>query len=995
MRQLLVLTLLITLFSFAMPTQAQQNNPILYVALIWHQHQPVYFKDPETNVYIRPWVRVHATKDYLDMAAMLQNYPDIKATFNITPSLIRQLDDLSSGTKDLYQVMAEIPADQLSDSDKQFIAERFFDTNQRIIRRFPRYQELANQRDEMGVDGVVADWTADDFRDLQILFNLAWTDPDWLAQEPLLSLAQKEQGYTEEDKAVLFAEHLRIVQEVIPFHAEMQQTGQIEVTMTPFAHPILPLLVDSNVAAVGMPDEDLPERFTFGQDAVAQVELGVKLYEEHFGAQPRGMWPAEGSVSPGVIQMIANQDIQWIATDEEILARSLEGFDGFTRNSQDTVQQADVMYQPYLATGGRGGQVAVFFRDHLISDKVGFEYSGMTGQEAADDFLQRLENIRQRLIEEGAEGPHVVTVLLDGENAWEYYDNDGKAFLNGMYQGLSDSETLVTVTPSEYLAMTGTPQALDELWPGSWINPTFNTWIGEEEENLAWTYLLQMRQDVQEASKELDEAVLAQVMELVYIAEGSDWFWWYGADQNSGLDSSFDEQFRLYLEQIYLLLGKEVPNFVSVPIIPQAAVEPTRPFIASFSPVIDGVAGPDEWKDAGFYDLGDAAGFYYGFDDNNLYLRLEGVTGDTVSFYVRGPDPGDSNAYPRGEEDNLPLIGFGAKRLIEVAGLSSNTPAVTSYMPDGDGGWQALDSSSIIMESSGELLELAVPLGGVSETARGGDRLNIRILVDNTTLYPSEGPVLATLPDQAVPNVFLQVEDPAGDDYGPGTYTYPTDAVFRPAAYDAVGFTVGYDDEEVIFQVNLRGPLVNDWGAPNGMGILTLDIYIDVDGAENGARLLLPGRNAALTSEYAWDYAIFAEGWTPDIYVPTDEGPVVAENSNLTIITNPGQRRVTIRVPRSVLSGDPAAWSYAVTVASQEGFPAAGVLRIRDVEAESSQWRLGGGTGAINQTRLLDIIWPPGNIPDQTELLGSYPEVAGPLDVLLPDDFPQVPMIKG
>ncbi|MBZ0309491.1 MAG: glycoside hydrolase, partial [Anaerolineae bacterium] len=644
MRKLLVL---LTLLSFVLPAaQARQDEPVLYVALIWHQHQPVYFKDPDTNVYIRPWVRVHATKDYLDMAAMLQNYPDIKATFNITPSLIRQLDDLSSGTKDLYQVMAEIPADQLSDSDKQFIAERFFDTNQHIVARFPRYQELANQRAEMGVEGVVAAWSADDFRDLQLLFNLAWTDPDWLAQEPLLSLVQKERGYSEADKTVLFAEHLRIVQEVIPFHAEMQQSGQIEVTMTPFAHPILPLLVDSSVAAVAMPDEALPERFTYGQDAVAQVELGVQLYESHFGVRPRGMWPAEGSVSPSVVQMIANQDIQWIATDEEILARSLEGFEGFTRNSQDTVQQADVMYQPYLATGGRGGQVAMFFRDHLISDKVGFEYSGMSGQEAADDLLQRLENIRQRLIEEGAEGPHVVTVLLDGENAWEYYENDGKEFLNGMYQGLSESETLVTVTPSEYLAMTGTPQELDELWPGSWINPTFNTWIGEEEENLAWTYLLQMRQDVQEASATLDEATLAQVMELVYIAEGSDWFWWYGADQNSGLDSSFDEQFRLYLEQIYLLMGQEVPNFVSVPIIPQAAQEPTQPFIANFTPTIDGAAAEDEWKDAGYYDLGDGSGLYFGFDDTNLYLRTEGVTGDTVSFYLRGPDSGDANAYP-------------------------------------------------------------------------------------------------------------------------------------------------------------------------------------------------------------------------------------------------------------------------------------------------------------------------------------------------------------
>lgn len=987
MRKLSILALcLLMLLGLTLPSQAQTEEPSLYVALIWHQHQPVYFKDPETNVYVRPWVRVHATKDYLDMATMLQDYPDIKATFNITPSLIRQLDDLSAGAKDLYQVMAEIPADQLSDSDKLFIVERFFDANPKIIARFPRYQELADQRAEMSNEAVVTAWTADDFRDLQVLFNLAWTDPDWLTEEPLAGLVAKERAYSEEDKSVLFAEHLRIVQEVIPFHAEMQQSGQIEVTMTPFAHPILPLLIDSNIAAVAMPDEDLPPQFVYGQDAVAQVELGVQFYQDHFGVPPRGMWPAEGSVSPNIIQMVANNDIQWIATDEEILARSLEGFDGFTRNSADTIEQADVMYQPYLATGGRGGQVAIFFRDHLISDKVGFEYSGMDGQEAANDFIQRLENIRQQLIDEGAVGNHVVTVLLDGENAWEHYENDGKAFLNAMYQGLSDSETLVTVTPSEYLEMTGTPQELDALWPGSWINPTFNTWIGEEEENLAWSYLLQMRQDVQEESANLDEETLAQVMELVYIAEGSDWFWWYGADQNSGSDEAFDQQFRLYLEQIYTLLGEEVPNFVSVPIIPQSAQEPTRQFTANFTPTLDGIGNEAEWETAAFYE---DAGLHYGFDDNNLYLRLDNVTSDSVGFYLSGPDSGDANAYARGEN----LIGFGAKRLIEVTGLKEASPQVMAYAPDGAGGWEALEIEIDTASFADNTLELAVPISIASEAARSGDSLNIRVLVENL-LYPTQGPVLATLPDQAVPNIVLQIEDPAGDDYGPGTYTYPTDSVFRPGAYDMTGFTVGSDEENIIFQINMRGPLVNDWGAPNGLGILTLDIYIDVDGSENGARLLLPGRNAALTADHAWDYAIFAEGWTPSIYVPTDEGPVPAENSNLTILTNPGQRRITIRVPRSVLSGDPSEWAFAVTVASQEGFPAAGVLRIRDVEATSSQWRLGGGTGDINQTRLIDILWPEGNTPNQTELLGTYPEVEGDLDALQPDDFPQVPMVE-
>jgi len=247
----------------------------IYLSIIWHQHQPVYYKDPETGVYAKPWVRVHATKDYVDMAAILKNYPDIHVTFNLTPSLIRQLDDLASGTKDLYWVTAEVPADQLTDEQKTFLLERFFDTNRKIIARFPRYQELLEMRDEAGVDAALESWSAQDFRDLQVLFNLAWTDPDWLAEEPLAALVAKGRDYAEEDKAVVFAEHLRLISEVLPYHARLQDAGQIEITMTPFAHPILPLLVDSNVAAVAMPDAELPERFVFGQDAVAQVQLGV------------------------------------------------------------------------------------------------------------------------------------------------------------------------------------------------------------------------------------------------------------------------------------------------------------------------------------------------------------------------------------------------------------------------------------------------------------------------------------------------------------------------------------------------------------------------------------------------------------------------------------------------------------------------------------------------------------------------------------------------
>jgi alpha-amylase/alpha-mannosidase (GH57 family) len=972
----------------------------LYVAIIWHQHQPVYFKDPETGVYEKPWVRVHAAKDYLDMAAILQGYPQIHATFNITPSLIRQLDDISAGAKDLYWVHAEIPADDLSEVQRQFILDRFFDINPKIIDRFPRYQELSRTRG----DESVTEWTAQDFRDLQVLFNLAWTDPDWLLNEPLSSLVAKGEGYTEEDKVVVFEEHLRLVQEVIPFHAELQRAGQIEVTMTPFAHPILPLLVDSDLARIALPDADLPTRFIYGQDAVAQVELGVELYQDHFGMVPRGMWPAEGSVSERIVAMVSNAGIRWIATDEEVLAESLPEITDFTRDSDDTVQQADELYRPYAVQGARGDPVAIIFRDHLISDKLGFEYSGTPGKLAAADFMERLEDIHAQLNMEGAEGPHLVTVLLDGENAWEYYDNDGKAFLHEMYRLLSESEELVTVTPSEYLdalAANGEDlRLIDTLWAGSWIDGTFSTWIGEEEENQAWEYLSQTREALRKAAAGLDADTLEQAMLLMYIAEGSDWFWWYGVDQNSGSDESFDRQYRSYLEQIYMLIGEKVPDFVHVPVIPQRPQVPDQEPLDLLAVRADGVSSEGEWSDAGYYELteGDLTGLYYGFDQENLFLRVDtqdDFNDDTVlGFYLSTPESKATNAYSRYETS----LGFGVKQLIEVT-FEGGLPVAKVYAADGAGGWRLytpwIPQLDTVAVRDGTL-EVLAPFDSFTMSTRSGDRINVRLVVSQTetdiAVAPPEGPALVTVPDLPIPNIFVEITDPANDDHGSGDYVYPQDQVFKPGVFDMTGVTIGYDDEDYIFRVQFRGPVINEWGSPNGLSIQTIDIYIDTDGAVSGDRMLLPGRNAALTNDHAWDYAIWAEGWTPGIYAPSEEGPVQID-SGFTILTNPGQRRVTIRVPKSLLGGDPSNWGIAVVVLSQEGYPSSGVWRVRDVQLEAEQWRIGGGTGSPADTRIMDILWPEGNKPAQETYLTNQNPTDVDIDSLDPDQFPQVLMI--
>ncbi len=606
-------------------------------------------------------------------------------------------------------------------------------------------------------------------------------------------------------------------------------------------------------------------------------------------------------MSQQIVQMVANAGIQWIASDEEVLANSLPDFPGFTRNSADTVQQADAMYRPYLLTGRRGGQVAIVFRDRLISDKVGFEYSGMDGEAAAADFIRRLNDIQSELEAEGAAGPNLVTVILDGENAWEYYENDGKDFLHALYRGLSEADNLRTVTPSEYLAMTEPPRPIENLWPGSWISSDFSTWIGEEEENQAWTYLLQTRNALQAASNRLDEETLRRALETMYIAEGSDWFWWYGADQNSGSDDSFDQQFRSYLAQVYEIIGQPVPDFVQAPIIAQTAQQPDRPATEALTVVVDGTASEEEWATAAAYVLETAplTGLYYGFDNENFYLRADAAggfaDGSTLGFYLRLPGDYPTNAFSRYGQGEGPL-GFGAERLIEIT-FADGVPAAALYTADGQGGWtQNADIAAVA--AAGDTVEIAVPVGLLVPQRGRDNRIDLRLVYSegqtDVAIAPPLGPALAALPDEAIPNAVIELTDPVGDDNGPGTYVYPTDAVFRRGAYDATHFTVGSNENDVIFRIDMNGPVENDWGAPNGMGIITVDVYIDVDGPANGARLLLPGRNAALTADFGWDYAVWAEGWTPGVYQPGPEGPVQVEGSSLAITTNSGLRQITI-----------------------------------------------------------------------------------------------------
>ncbi len=605
----------------------------LYIAFLWHMHQP-YYKDPFTGMYRLPWVRLHGTKDYLDMAAILEEYPEIRQTFNLVPSLLEQIIDYTDhGARDTFLDVTLRKASDLTDNDRIFLLENFFLANwDTMVRPFPRYHELLTKRgtrfSKSDLSRTIRYFTESEFLDLQVLFNLAWVDPMFRKKDPFLAgLVLKGRNFSEEDKSLLVKKQLSIMREIIPKYRELSGKGQIEVTTTPWYHPILPLLWNTDVAREPAPDIRLPKRrFSHPEDAREQIRMARDFYEGIFGRRPSGMWPSEGSVSEDVVRAFHDEGIEWVATDEDILARSLgQGLRGPSGN----VLNPSVLYSAYDFSG-----VSLIFRDHKISDLLGFVYSGWDPGNAASDLIDKLLHIHGSL---PAGEPFLVPIILDGENAWEYYRNDAEDFLRFLYEGLSKNDRLQTVTVSEYLKVqAGKRRRLEHLAAGSWIYANFNVWIGHEEDNTAWDYLAETRDALGEFQKAEPEKKADEAWRALYVAEGSDWNWWYGDEHSTEKAEEFDELFRLNLMKVYKEIGKDIPAQLYVPVLREdRSVSPSIEIRGFINPRIDGImTSYFEWYQGAHLDVGKSGGsmhmteglistIYYGFNKDTLFVRVD------------------------------------------------------------------------------------------------------------------------------------------------------------------------------------------------------------------------------------------------------------------------------------------------------------------------------------------------------------------------------------
>jgi len=979
----------------------------LAVNLTWHQHQPMYSKD-ENGVYTRPWVRVHATKDYLDMVENIALAKGFVATINLTPTLMEQINDFANGAKDIYWVLAEKNAAELTEEEKTFILQRFFDVNlDHIINRFPRFRELYDLRgggDDRAIKNALKKFGEQDFRDLQMWFNLAWIDPDYLAEEPLKTLVDKGRDFEESDKPVLFDQIRVIIKKIIPMHKQLQELGIIEVTTTPYAHPILPLITDTDLALVGNPKAIMPdERFAYPQDAKAHLTKAAEMYATAFEDKVYGLWPGEGAVASEVVDMISQAGFKWMQTGEPVLVKSLGmSGDSFARDNDGLVIDADAFYRPYYVTGPEGGKLAVFFRDWRLSDLIGFTYSGMKGEEAAQDLYDRLVAIQQKLQKEGSEGPHIATIVVDGENAWENYDNDGKEFLNTFYRMVANSSQLFTVTPSEYLNLFPEQRELPKLFPGAWFSANYDTWIGEAEEAAGWNLLNRVRKELEEFSQDtsIEPEKLKEAYNFMYRAEGSDWFWWYGTDQDSGQDGYFDEGFRAMLKGVYTALGKEPPAFLDVPIVKPAALRANQEASAFATPAVDGQPDDEAWESGAYYRIRENDTLYdyaYVFDEANLYLKWTvdnpPVAGDVIDLYFAIPKYGEMTVTGLNEDVKL---AYPANEVLRVD-ISKKNIGVFNYV---EGEWQdkdKLDGSQVAY--SDETLEVKLPIAALGPL-QSGYMLPMRAYFSATEAFWPEETASEVRYNEFRPlEEIFTINDPVGDDYGPGGYVYPKDSVFNAGAFDLQSVQVATDGPNLVFTFTMAGEINNGWNSPNGFSVQTFDIYVDKDpGKATGERLLLPGRNAALGAENGWDVAVWVEGWNSQVVTPDANNPgnPIADGGstpNIRLYVDAGRKAITAAIPLEYFGkGNPAEWGYAIAVMSQEGYPTEGVWRIRDVNVEADQYKFGGGPNDSNHTRIIDLALGEGHSLSQEEALSGYVSSNKSIGELTADDYAIVPL---
>lgn len=664
--------------------------------LLWHQHQPPY-TDPHTGKQVMPWVRLHALKDYVDMVQTVLDAPaGARVVVNLTPTLLEQIDAVVADpdTDELLALCRRDPRTLSAVEAAELDRELFSVHPDTMLHPYPAYRALWETR-QATLRAGGRGFTDQERLDLIVWFHLAWSGVA-LRKEPLVQhLLAKERDFDLSEKDALLGLQQAFLARVVPIHRAAAEQGRVEVITSAWHHPILPLLCATEAATDAEPDCPLPNvRFSYPQDAERHLEAAVASHRSRFGTPPVGMWPPEGAVSEAAVELIGRQKVQWVATDEAILARST-GHHG----SPD---------QPW-----RFGEVTIFFRDHELSDRIGFVYSRWEPEHAAADFLAGL---RERAARSSLDDP-LITVALDGENAWEHFAGGGYGFLAALYRTLAEAPDVEMVLPAEWLETNRAP-ALPRLAAGTWIDGSFRTWIGDPVKNRAWELLSDARSVLADAapSEARDTA-----MEAMLCAEASDWFWWFGHGHSSSHDAQFDRLFRTYVGAVYRALDVAIPDSLRAPLDGEGRAEAGEQPQRCGRPTVTGTRTPYyKWANAARWTL--QQGSIHRFDP---LIEACWAIYDARILTLRLDAGGDARAVLSGDRRLELVIDDGAPRHVAIYPVADDA----------------------VVAAVGSIVEVAIPLPQSAHV-----RLYWRILADQNEVerFPWVGDLSLTLRPSAL-----------------------------------------------------------------------------------------------------------------------------------------------------------------------------------------------------------------------------------------------------
>ena len=1024
LKKALIATLVtLVLASIAPPItgMAQQPSEPLYVAFIWHYHQPWYYSADGTY-FVLPWVRMHSVGNYYKMAYILSKYPDIKVTFTFSGSLIVQIGDYLNGMKDVRQeISMKLANGEELSVDEKFsmlqIPGGFFDINwARIVEVVPRFKELRDKArtalnkyvslpEEEYKQAVVAEFSDQDFLDLATLFNLFWIDPEILREEyPSIYQLRQEAltnpniHFTRDDLAAVLNTQLDIMGKIFGIYSELASKGQAELIPVPYSHPLAPIITD----------------FGWSDDLRMHVKRSIGLFRGVFNYTPAGVWPAEEAVNQEVLRVFAEEGFTWTVTDRDILLKSGAPSTG--------------IYSPWVARIG-DESIYVVFRDTDLSNLISFDYSKWDTQQAVNDLINRLISIR-----DSVGGGHLVVIALDGENPWEHYPEFGDEFLNALYSALEQYQeqgVLRTTTVREYLEthpdaqelplktyeyldlegrdisdlpLSYTKDAYSELprkdveaviAEGSWAGGELAIWIGQRQENAAWMYLAKAREDLMNAlnTDSIEQAYLLNpdAVENLLRAEASDWFWWYGGDGGGTFPSN--PLFKAYLRRVYISLGLPVPEYLKTQYNPDATpigvINSEVPKPVTTPPTLDGSLADEAWSDALVMPVGTeyVANVSVAVTPSGMYVAVvpaSDLSDAEVAVYLtcmwRSVSPYHLGYNPLARDGVTDLgIGLAYEVLLNPA---TNTVVVSAA--DGHGGWVPIYYGGAY---EAEAYEFFIPWNVVSAAA--GDRIYLTAatyvngsIVEYATrlgnAYVLQVPAAAAVSG----NVIFEMKDPIGDDDGAGGYQYPTNSVFKPGVFDMTGFRVIDAGDKLVFEVTVRDLGGNPWGGPNGFCLQYVQIYVHTTagGPENTTTF---GLNVQIDPEYAWSFALLiAPGWGSDP-VPAGQraaiyfanGTVVVQDGAFSVSADPAANAIKAEVRKSLLPDVDNAgnWSYVVVLTSYDGY---GPDRIRPFGVSPDEWVVGAGEDMATAIlfnavpRVMDLLAPTPE--EQYQMLRSF-----------------------